>query len=132
MAKQNIDWQDSGYDCEHCGGEILAGSEKTVLKQAKVFQCNKCGCRWSSGGKLLEIGNGPFCAAHSSAESKPIDKRYWWIGGVALVSLLFFRFGGALIFTVGASLIRLLIPLGILVLIGMLVFHLGRQMGFWE
>jgi len=48
------------------------------------------------------------------------------------ILLLFFRFGGAAVLGFGATLMRFLIPLGILVLVGMAIYWVGRQQDFWR
>ncbi len=132
MTRQNANWEDSGFDCDHCGGEVLARSEKSGLKANKMYLCSQCGCRWASSGRLMKVGNGPFCASSNTQTPPRIDKRVWWILGVGILLLGLFRFGGFAVLSFGLTFVRFLIPLGILALIGMAIYYVGRQMGFWE
>lgn len=129
MTRRDITWEDSGFDCNHCGGEILKRSHQTIPEKEQYFQCSQCGCRWSVAGDILRVGDGPQCP-HIGYQRPSLmhDKRFWWtLAGLALL-LILFRFGFGAIFT----LVRYLIPLGILVLIGMAIYWLGRQQGFWR
>jgi predicted RNA-binding Zn-ribbon protein involved in translation (DUF1610 family) len=129
MTKRDVTWEDSGFDCDHCGGEILKRSHQTIPEREQYFQCSQCGCRWSVGGDVIRVGSGPFCQKHGyQRPSLPTDKRIWWAVGIVGLLLILYRFGFAILFT----LVRFLIPLGILVLIIMAIYWLGRQQGFWE
>ncbi|MCB8943270.1 MAG: hypothetical protein H6658_05905 [Ardenticatenaceae bacterium] len=132
MTRQDVTWEDSGFDCDHCGGEILKRSHRTIPEKEQYFQCSQCGCRWSIEGEVLRVGDGPFCQNTGyQRQSLPADKRLWWLAaGVGL--LLAFWFGGTAIFSFLFTLVRFLIPLGILVLIIMAIYWLGRQQDFWQ
>ncbi len=133
MTKRDIKWEDSGFDCDHCGGEILKRTHQTIPEKEQYFQCSQCGCRWSLGGDIIHVGDNPRCPhVGPQRPSLPQDKRFWWAVVAAGILLLFFRFGGAAVFGVGVTLIRFLIPLGILVLIGMAIYWVGRQQDFWR
>ena len=132
MARQDVTWEDSGFDCDHCGGEILKRSHRTIPEKEQYFQCSQCGCRWSVAGDILRVGDGPFCQHTGQQPTIPADKRIWWaVGGIGLL-LIVFWFGGAAVFGFIFTLIRFLIPLGILVLICMAIYWIGRQQGFWQ
>ena len=92
MAKRKMTWEDSGFDCDHCGGEILKQAHQSIPEQQQYYQCSQCGCRWSVGGDMIRVGSGPFCQ-HKGYQrpSLPADKRIWW--GIAIVGILliFFR-----------------------------------------
>ena len=129
MTRRDITWEDSGFDCDHCGGEILKRSHITIPEREQYFQCNQCGCRWSVGGDIIRVGGGPFCQHQGyQRPSLPTDKRIWGAVIIAALLLILFRFGFAAMFT----LVRFLIPLGILILIGMAIYWVGRQQGFWQ
>jgi hypothetical protein len=55
----------------------------------------------------------------------------WWVAAAVLV-LVLWRFGGAAVLGFTAALVRFLIPLGILVLIGMVIYWVGQRQGFWR
>lgn len=133
MTRRDIKWEDSGFDCDHCGGEILKRTHQTIPEKEQYFQCSQCGCRWSVGGDIIRVGDSPHCQ-HTGYQrpSLPQDKRIWWAVAAIGFLLLFFRFGGMAILGFGVALVRFLIPLGILVLIGMAIYWLGRQQGFWR
>lgn len=133
MSRRDIKWEDSGFDCDHCGGEILKRAHRTIPQKEQYFQCKQCGCRWSAGGDIIRVGDSPHCQ-HSGYQgpSLPQDKRIWWAVAAVGLLLLFFRFGGVAVLGFGFALVRFLIPLGILVLIGMAIYWLGRQQGFWR
>ena len=78
MTRRDITWEDSGFDCDHCGGEILKRSHQTIPEREQYFQCNQCGCRWSVGGDIIRVGSGPFCQ-HDGQQRPylPTDKRIW-------------------------------------------------------
>jgi hypothetical protein len=79
------------------------------------------------------VGDNPGCPhVGPQRPSLPQDKRFWWAVVAVGILLLFFRFGGAAVLGVGVTLIRILIPLGILVLIGMAIYWVGRQQDFWR
>lgn len=132
MTRRDVKWEDSGFDCDHCGGEILKRAHRTIPEREQYFQCSQCGCRWSTGGDIIRVGDSPHCQ-HSGYKrpSLPQDKRLWWAVAVVLI-LIFLRFGGTAVLAIGITLIRFLIPLGILVLIGMAIYWFGRQQGFWR
>ena len=133
MTKRDIKWEDSGFDCDHCGGEILKHSHQTIPEKEQYFQCSQCGCRWSVGGDILRVGDDPRCP-HIGYQRPPLlqDKRFWWtVAGIGLL-LILLRFGGSAVFGFIFALVRFLIPVGILVLIGMAIYWIGRQQGFWH
>jgi hypothetical protein len=132
MTRRDVKWEDSGFDCDHCGGEIFKRTHRTIPERERYFQCSQCGCRWSPGGDIIRVGDSPHCQ-HSGYQrpSLPRDKRLWWVAAAVLV-LVLWRFGGAAVLGFTAALVRFLIPLGILVLIGMVIYWVGQRQGFWR
>jgi hypothetical protein len=133
MTRRDKKWEDSGFDCTHCGGEILKHAHQTIPEKEHYFQCRQCGCCWSVSGDMIRIGDSPHCQQRSSQRPSLLqDKRFWWAVTVAGILLLFFRFGGTAVLGIAATVIRFLIPLGILVLISMVIYWVGRQQDFWR
>ena len=132
MTRRDVKWEDSGFDCDHCGGEIHKRADRTIPEQQQYFQCSQCGCRWSVGGDIIRVGESPHCQHRGyQRPSLPQDKRLWWLVAAVLI-LLLFRFGGGAILSFTVVLVRFLVPLGILVLIGMAIYWIGQKQGFWR
>ena len=135
MDKRDVIWEDSGFDCDHCGGEILKRTDLGQPDQEPYLQCNQCGCRWSPKGDVLRVGSGQFCGGNGRQQDAPtitFDKRYAWVIAAVVIVLLMFYFGGFALFSFAYQLIRFLIPVGIIILIGMGIYWVGREQGFWE
>ncbi len=127
MFETKTTWEDSGHDCEHCGGEVLrrvdtlpGGSVETL------FQCRDCGCQWSEDGKWVRVGDGRFCqSAHrrQTGLTGSYSRRLFIALGVLLL-LLAARLGG-----IGA--LRFLLPLALLGAVVWTIFQLGRAYHWW-
>lgn len=126
-------WDDTGYDCDHCGGRILKRTDReTGVADRSCFQCEQCGCQWTLENKPLRVGRTPACRAaqrQRAAEADPIAPYSRWLllalGLVVTFGLL--RFGGGVI-------VRLVVPAAVaaatIVAAYLLVRH-GRQQGWW-
>ena len=152
MTKKETLWEDSGFDCHHCGGEIYKRIEREPgFDKTTSYQCRQCNCQWSTEGVLIQVGNSADCRAgvqqtavnqpHSTkrpptttlapVKPTPIATQNhhlsnWIIGGLLtlIVILALIRFAGALVF-------RFFVPALLVGVILYLVFQLGRQQRWW-
>ncbi len=64
MIETNTKWKDSGFDCDHCGGEILERTDRETGQADFIcYQCRECGCQWTLSGDVLRVGSGTHCKA---------------------------------------------------------------------
>jgi hypothetical protein len=138
MKAKEIVWIDSGYDCDHCGGEVLRLKVKRPSRPNEAYyRCQVCGCEWTLQGDVVHIGGGEFCRDAQSrrlspASADPVDwltrlnriPRWLQVGiGLALL-LVLLRFGGFMLF-------RLLLPLALIGIVIYLIIRLGREQQWW-
>jgi hypothetical protein len=127
MFETTTTWEDSGHDCNHCGGEVLKRTEQMPDGTTAVsLQCRECACQWSLDGAWLKVGNGRACrAAYHEYKGEPglLSRRLWIILGVILLFVIA-RLGGF-----GA--LRYLIPLLILGAIAWTIHRVGREYHLW-
>jgi len=123
-------WEDTGYDCDHCGGRILKRTDReTGLADRSCFQCERCSCQWTLEHRPLRIGRTPACRLaqrQRAAEADPLEPYSRWLL-IALSAVLLFglvRFGGGAVLRVAA-------PAAAAAVAAFLVMHLGRQRGWW-
>lgn len=135
--EQKAHLEDSGFDCDHCGGEILIN--RTVTSGRPVhgyYVCQSCGCEWTLKGDVLHIGTSSGCKAAQrnrmggdGFQIPEISEISVWrraaliIGGMILF-LVLLRFGGLMLF-------RFLLPLFVIGFLIYLVFKLGREQQWW-
>lgn len=123
-------WDDTGYDCDHCGGRLLRRTDhETGQPDRQCFQCEGCGCQWTADHHSLRVGSGPFCrVAQRERVSKPdLVDRYsrWLVAGLGVVALLLMmRFGGGLV-------LRLALPVVAIALVVIVARRYGRRAGWW-
>ena len=134
MIETKTSWEDSGYDCDHCGGEITKRTDYETGQPKRVcYQCKQCGCQWNLKGDAIRVGNGPYCRAsqRERAGTPPgeflLSPRVLIILGIVLL-LAVARFGG---FGALFSLFRLLIPLAVVGIIIYYVVKFGREQEWW-
>jgi DNA-directed RNA polymerase subunit RPC12/RpoP len=123
-------WEDSGYDCDHCGGKILIRTDReTGQPKRRCYQCEQCGCQWKMNGNVLRIGSGRRCR---NAQEERLDdasrrdvltQRFVIILGIVAL-LLIARFGGM-------AALRFIIPLGLAVAILIWMSRYARERGWW-
>lgn len=125
-------WDDSGYDCRHCGGRILKRTDRETGQPTQIcLQCELCGCQWSVNGKLLRVGHTKLCrqaqreyeAERSAKYPSAISTRLLFLGGF-IVLLLLVYFGGL-------PAIRFLIPVAIFTFVVVMIFRFGRDRDWW-
>jgi len=128
MIETKTTWEDSGYDCEHCGGEVLRRTMTLPDGVAEVlFQCRACGCQWLPGGKRVRVGDGRYCQPEREQDTTPhndISRRLFIWLGVGLL-LIVARMGGL-------AALELLLPLVGLGLLGWTVWRMGREFEWWK
>lgn len=149
MSDKETLWEDSGFDCNHCGGEIHKRIDRELgHHKTTSFQCRQCHCQWSIHGALLTVGDMPTCQrpetrarmrtrtavkaspAKTITSSLPELPANWLSNRIiavllaVVVGLFLLRFAGALLF-------RFFVPALILGAIGYLVFRMGQQQDWW-
>ncbi|MCP4423541.1 MAG: hypothetical protein GY803_03520 [Chloroflexi bacterium] len=127
MFETKTTWQDSGHDCEHCGGEVLKRTDGLPNGVIDVFlQCRDCGCQWAEDGEWLRVGNGRSCQTAHRQQTNPAGwaSRRLFIALGVLLLLVIARLGG-----MGA--LRYLLPLAIAGLVAWTVMRLGREFEWW-
>lgn len=151
MTKKETLWEDSGFDCHHCGGEIYKRIEREPgLDKTTTYQCRLCHCQWSTEGVLIQVGTMADCravaqtavsrahippqtqpAAPTTTLAPPPNKPTHWLTNRFIVGLLGLIIFLALIRFAGALVFRLFVPALLLGAIGYLLFQLGRQQRWW-
>lgn len=95
-------WQDSGYDCDHCGGRILVRTDtETGQPDRQCYQCEQCSCQWTLDRRPLRVGKRPECKAAQTERLEDGQGRTL-LGAshllviilLSLAALLLIRFGG--------------------------------------
>ncbi len=125
-------WNDSGFDCDHCGGRVLERTDYETGQPARTcYQCELCGCQWTLSGDVLRVGNRQACisAAKTRNEDLPAEgsssRRRWFYWGAFILGLLFLlRFGGF-------AFIYGLIPLLLIAGAGYLIMQFGKEQQWW-
>ncbi|MCP4359074.1 MAG: hypothetical protein GY796_13750 [Chloroflexi bacterium] len=125
-------WDDSGYDCDHCGGRILKRIDQETGRKAEMcYQCEVCGCQWTLAGDVSRIGRLQSCrqAQRERRASRRITNPY-------PVSLMVLAAGGGLLLLIliylgGLVAVRFLIPIAIAVFVAVAVFRFGRKHMWW-
>lgn len=135
--EQKTNLEDSGFDCDHCGGEILISRKITAGRPLPgYYLCNRCGCEWTLKGDVIHIGTGKDCKvsqrkrmAGAAVQLPELSEISVWrraaliMGGVILL-LVLLRFGGLMLF-------RFLLPFLVIGLLIYLVFKWGRGQDWW-
>lgn len=130
MIETKTSWEDSGYDCDHCGGQIFKRTDYETRRKPRIcYQCRACGCQWRINGSTLRVGNFPECqsAQRQRERTQPPAPRVpnWVLGiGVFIFLLLVIRFGGL-------AALRLLVPLALAVAALTYAFRFGRERQWW-
>ena len=129
MIETRTTWDDSGYDCQHCGVKIYKRTDYETGRSPRTCFQGERGCQWSEDGRFLRVGNHPNCRKlHRRGvldEPKPtrVPTWVWTVAGV-LFLLLVVRFGGL-------AALRLLVPIALAVAALLFVYRLGRERQWW-
>lgn len=132
MIETETTWDDSGYDCDHCGGQLLERTDRESGQPTRIcYQCQVCGCQWQLSGDVLRIGKMPSCKRAQrvrieSQTSTPISTTQLWVyvGGAILLLLGIVAVGGLVA-------IRFLIPVAIAVFVFWTIFKSGKERMWW-
>jgi hypothetical protein len=123
-------WEDTGYDCDHCGGRVLKRTDyETGQPDRLCLQCEQCGCQWSLNRQPLRVGHRKGCRAaqrRRQIETLPtVNYNRWLLIGVAALAFLFFlRFGGV-------TLARFLLPVILIGIVFFILVRIGREREWW-
>ena len=132
MIETETIWNDSGYDCDHCGGQILERTDLETGQPAQVcLQCQGCGCQWQLDGEIIRIGNLTSCRRSQrerSTEPAQTNINPFQLRLIVVASLLFL---GAIIFFGGLTAIRFLVPIAIAVFVFWRLYQLGKERMWW-
>lgn len=132
MIETETIWNDSGYDCDHCGGQILKRTDIETGQSARVcYQCQACGCQWELGGDILRIGSMNSCrraqrVRNTSQVKTDIDP--FKLRLIVVGTLLFL---GAMAYFGGLTAIRFLVPIGIAIFVFWTVYKMGKERMWW-
>ena len=138
MIETETTWKDSGFDCDHCGGEILQRTDyETGQPDFTCYQCRNCGCQWTLAGDMLRVGNGPYCkaAAREREPSPAVDigeltdwvnklSKNLWILLAIIAGVILLRFGGGVV-------VRYLFPVILLLVGGYVLLRYGQKQSWW-
>lgn len=124
-------WEDSGFDCDHCGGRVLKRIDReTGLRDRVCFQCEQCSCQWTLERRPLRVGTTPACRAAQrdragQAEAGPGTLVRWpvIVLGVLLL-LVMLRLGGG-------AVLRGILPFVVLAVVASVALFYGRRQGWW-
>ncbi len=128
MIETKTTWKDSGYDCDHCGGQILERTDQETGQPAQVcYQCQMCGCQWELSGDVLRVGNMTSCRrALKNQEDVPVHPARVRLVFVVVALILF-----GLIYFGGLVAVRYLIPMAITVFVFQALYRLGKERMWW-
>lgn len=133
MIQTESSWADSGYDCDHCGGQVLIRTDReTGQPDRRYYQCEVCACQWTMAGEVLRVGHLGSCKTaqrmrEMAQQSAPLTAKIppLLLGiGLLLVVALLFLLGGVLA-------LRFLLPLALGVLVAVAVHRFGRERMWW-
>lgn len=123
-------WKDSGYDCDLCGGQIFKRTDEEPLGISAYYQCRRCGAQWSLGQKLLREGDSSKQRKQRPSGQQASFPSSWpnwvWLLIGFVVMFLLFRAG-----SLGAILLRFSVPVVFVLIVGLVVFRLGRELEWW-
>lgn len=141
MSVKKNDWIDSGFDCDHCGGEMLRlNARRPLHPNDPYYRCHTCGCEWTRRREITRLGDGPHChlaqgqRLSSTPTATPADwlarlkqtPRWLRVVAVVLLLLLALRFAAF-----SFMLLRLLVPLVLVGLALYLIHRFGQEQRWW-
>lgn len=131
MIETRTSWEDSGYDCDHCGGQIFRRTDYETGQSPRVcYQCRACGCQWTMDGETLRIGRKAVCKVAHRRQARSVPDSSMnipsWVWGILVVVFLLaaVRFGGL-------AALRFLVPLVLAALAIRYTYRLGQERQWW-
>jgi len=132
MIDIETSWEDSGYDCDHCGGKILLRTDRETGQPPLVcYQCELCGCQWELSGDVQRTGSLPSCIKaqrERSANQQGADGSGFSPVIVSVVLggllLLLFLMGGL-------AAIRFVVPIAIAAFVFLALYRFGKERMWW-
>jgi hypothetical protein len=130
MIETDTLWEDTGYDCDHCGGRILRRTDReTGQPDRKCYQCEACSCQWTLSYRLLRVGGKAACRAAQRDRERKSDSTdpytRWLLLGAGAIGLFFLvRFGGLVV-------VRAAVPVVLAGLAFYAIVRYGRHEGWW-
>jgi len=128
MVEVETTFSDSGYDCDHCGGQVLRRTDKETGQPVRVcYQCQECGCQWSRQGEVLRVGRLSSC--HEALKEREKARRepdfpaltpILITISVVILILMLVSLGGLVA-------VRFLIPIAIVVFVGWKIYELVKE-----
>lgn len=132
MIETDTTWKDSGYDCDHCGGQIFERTDRETGQPAQVcYQCQACGCQWQLNGDVLRIGNMNKCHRAQRVRLKdqePVEIRTAKLRLIVIVGLLVLL---GIVYFGGLVAIRFLIPVSLAGFVFLTVYRVGKERMWW-
>lgn len=132
MIETETTWNDSGYDCDHCGGQILERTDIETGQPARVcYQCQACGCQWQLDGDVIRVGNRKSCrraqriraTGQAKEQINPNQLRLAVVVSIlVLIGIVYFG---------GLVAIRFLVPVAIAIFVVRAVYQLGKERMWW-
>lgn len=120
-------WEDTGRDCQFCGGEIYRRTDEEPTRITAYYQCQKCGAQWSLSHQLIrESSLAPSPPADSVRSSLAQVPRWVWILLGVIVVIIALRFS-----VIGVLLMRFLIPAVFVGIVAGVIYLYGRWMDWW-
>ncbi len=132
MIEAKTSFEDSGYDCDHCGGRVLIRTDKeTGQPIQKCYQCELCGCQWQFSGAVLRVGQHASCikAQHKRMSARESESALPFSPIFLIVGLLLFLV--ILVYFGGLVAIRFFIPIAIAIAVGFALFQFGKEKMWW-
>ena len=122
-------WEDSGYDCTYCGGQIYKRIDEELTGVTAYYQCRHCGAQWSLNNQILREGDR---TKHLSSSPKmPNGEWFRWPAWVWVIIGFAVMFAATRAGVVGSILLRYLVPFIFIAIVGLVIFYLGRTQKWW-
>jgi hypothetical protein len=131
LIETRTKWEDSGYDCDHCGGQIFKRTDFETGQAPQVcYQCRECSCQWTLKGSVQRVGQLANCrvAARQRNADFVHERKSIPVWGWVVISILFLflivRFGGM-------AALRFLVPIAFVAFAFFHAYRLGREKEWW-
>ncbi len=131
MIETRTTWDDSGFDCDHCGGQIFSRTDYESGQQPHIcYQCRECGCQWTLKGDVQRVGKLSSCRVAQRRRVVEEDvasiqlPRWAWAILLVLFILTIVRFGGLVA-------LRFLVPVVLAGFAFFYVYRFGREKQWW-